>query len=283
MTTEEKENLTRLSADIRIETIRALASAGYGHIGGAMSIADVLGALYGGILRVDPTRPDWADRDRLVLSKGHAGPTLYAALALRGFFPMAWLQTINRFGTRLPSHCDAQKTPGVDMTTGSLGQGISMAVGIALGGKIKEKDFYTYCIVGDGELQEGQVWEAAQAAANLSLGRLIVFVDDNKKQLDGATKPIDTAARFACFGWDALTVPGYDTGYIADAVAQAKEQTDKPTVIVLDTYKGLGCCFAETVDFNHYMDITPGMARQAVDEIERRYAAGCYPRGEVRW
>ena len=279
------DDMRKLSADIRIKIIRALGAAGYGHIGGAMSIADVLGVLYGGVMRVDPKNPDWEERDRLVLSKGHSGPALYAALALRGYFPMEWLNTINRPGTRLPSHCDMQKTPGIDMTTGSLGQGISCAAGIALGNKMKGLDSVTYCIVGDGELQEGQVWEAVQAAAALELDRFILFVDCNKMQLDGPVSNIvpawDVEAQFRSFGWHALTVPGWDTESIYGAVTEVMRDSKQPSVILLDTAKGIGCSFAEG-RFNHYMDITPEMAEEAVAEIVRRLENGTYPRGEVR-
>lgn len=278
--------MRRLSADIRIQTIKALANAGYGHIGGAMSVADVLGVLYGGVMNVRPHQPDWEQRDYLVVSKGHSGPAVYAALALRGYFPMEWLDTINQGGTPLPSHCDRRKTPGIDMTTGSLGQGFSAAVGIALGNRLKGLDNYTYCIIGDGEMQEGQVWEAAMCAAQNHLDKLILFIDDNKKQLDGFTKDIcdiyDICEKFTAFGWEATSVKGYDAEEIAGAVESAKRVRGKPSAIRLDTLKGLGCCFAENV-FNHYMNITQQMADEAIAEIERRYAAGTFPGGDLEW
>jgi transketolase len=182
------EAMRRLSADIRIETVRSLAAAGFGHIGGSASIADVLAVLYGGVMRIDPENPRWDERDWLVLSKGHCGPALYAALALKGFFPMEWLKTVNQAGTRLPSHADRTKTPGIDMTAGSLGQGLSAAAGIALGNRLQGFDSYTYCIVGDGELNEGQIWEALQAANQFHLDHLIVFVDGIKSSSTGAWK-----------------------------------------------------------------------------------------------
>lgn len=277
------EAMRRLSADIRIETIRMLAEAGFGHIGGSASIADVLGVLYGGVMKIDPANPGWEERDWLVLSKGHCGPALYAALALKGFFPMDWLKTVNKGGTRLPSHADRRRTPGVDMTTGSLGQGISAAVGIALGNKVKGLDNYTYCIVGDGEINEGQVWEAAQTANSFRLGHFILFVDWNKKQLDGeldfVNPPLDIGGKFAAFGFQPQTVIGYDIEAIFHAVSRAKACTDKPSVIVLDTMKGLGVSFAERESFNHYMNIDGDMAGEGIEEIERRYAANTYPGG----
>ncbi len=287
---EEKldfKKMRRLSADIRIETIKALAQAGFGHIGGAMSIADVLAVLYGGVMKIDPSKPDWEERDYLVLSKGHSGPALYAALALKGYYSMDMLKTINKPGTLLPSHCDRQKTAGIDMTTGSLGQGISSALGIAIGITLKAKNNYVYCVIGDGELQEGQVWEAAQCAAHRGQDNFIVFIDRNRKQLDGLTEKIckqfDIEEKFRAFGWDAQTVRGYDVEEIYKGIMSAKKAKGKPSAIILDTYKGLGCNFAEEADFNHYMVIDQDMAKNAADEIERRLAKGEYPRGNFRW
>ena len=283
----DHERMRRLSADIRIETIRALAAAGYGHIGGSMSIADALGALYGGVMNIRPEDPEWAERDFLVLSKGHCGPALYAALALTGYFPVEELKTVNRGGTRLPSHCDRRKTPGVDMTTGSLGQGMSSAEGIALANRLKGLSSYTYCVLGDGECQEGQVWEGAELAAQLKLDHLIVLVDGNKKQLDGPVDAVrtgqDLVARWRAFGWRSERVAGWDAGEIAEAIGRIKAGAGAPAVLILDTFKGLGADFAEAAEFNHYMVITPEMADGAVREIERRYASGAYPRGDVRW
>ena len=270
--------LERFAADIRIETIKMFAEAGYGHIGGSMSIADVLGVLYGGIMEVDPENPLWEKRDRLVLSKGHCGPALYSALAPRGFFPLEELKTLNKGGTNLPSHCDRLKTIGIDMTTGSLGQGASVAMGIAMGVRMKGLKCYTYLIIGDGELQEGQVWEAVQFASHRKLDRLIAFIDYNKKQLDGRVedicRPLDIPAKFESFGWHAQTVKGYDVKEIYEAIHIAKQETGRPSVIVLDTEKGKGCNFAEKAEFNHYMVITHEMAVDAIREIESRFVDG---------
>ncbi|MGN1062179.1 MAG: transketolase, partial [Candidatus Scatosoma sp.] len=185
-----ERKLKRFSADIRIAMIREMQALGSGHVGGSASIADVLAVLYGGVMNVKPEDPEWEERDRLVLSKGHCGPALYAALALKGYFPMEWLKTLNAPETRLPSHADRLKTPGVDMTTGSLGQGISAAVGIALGNRVRGKNGYVYCIIGDGETEEGQVWEACEAAAHFALDKFILFLDWNKYQLDGTVEKI---------------------------------------------------------------------------------------------
>ncbi len=269
------EKLERFAADIRIQTILMFANAGYGHIGGAMSIADVLAVLYGGVMSIDPKNPSWEERDRFVLSKGHSGPSLYAALALIGYFPLEELKTLNQGGTRLPSHCDRLKTPGIDMTTGSLGQGVSSAMGIAMGVRMKGLDSYTYLIVGDGELQEGQVWEGVQFAAHQKLDHLIAFVDYNKKQLDGwvddICEPFDICGKFRSFGWHAQIVKGYDVKEIYQAITQAKKEAGKPSMIVLDTIKGKGCSFAEIADFNHYMVISDEMAEESIKEIEKNF------------
>jgi transketolase len=284
--TPDFESMKRFSADIRIETTKAIATAGFGHIGGSASIADVLAVLYGGVMKIDPSRPDWPERDWFVLSKGHAGPALYATLGLKGYFPMDWLATVNKPGTMLPSHADRLRTPGVDMTTGSLGQGISCAVGIAMANRFLGKDSYTYCIVGDGELNEGQVWEAVEAANHHRLDRLIVFVDWNKKQIDGRLEeisdPCDIEEKFRAFGFDAQTVKGHDVKEIYNAIMKAKENTQKPHAIVLDTIKGKGITIAEQVEFNHYLTFGPKEAEGIIAEIERRYEAGTYPGGESK-
>lgn len=279
--------MQRLSADIRIETIKELTAAGFGHIGGSMSVADVLGVLYGGVMNIRPQDPAWQDRDWMIMSKGHCGPALYAALALRGYFPMEMLQTLNQPGTNLPSHCDRRKTPGVDMTTGSLGQGISTAIGVAVANRMLGKENYTYCILGDGECQEGQIWEGAQFAAHHALDHFIVFIDYNRKQLDGTlesiSNPYELGEKFEVFGWHTQTIEGYDIEAICEAVRNAKLTRGKPSAIVLQTYKGIGCSFAEREAFNHYMVVTQEMCDEAVQEIEHRLQNGTYPGGDFSW
>ena len=276
--------MRKFAAEIRKKTIQAMASIGFGHIGGSMSIADVLAVLYGGMMRIDPQNPEWEERDILVLSKGHCGASLYSALALTGFFPVEDLKTLNQPNTNLPSHCDRLKTKGIDMSTGSLGQGISAAIGIALGNRLKKIDNYTYAILGDGELQEGQVWEGVQFAAHRGLDNLVLFVDNNQKQLDGRLedicKPFDLKAKFEAFGFNCLKVKGYDVEEIHNAIIEAKKTKGKPTAIILETFKGIGCCFAEEADFNHYMVIDEAMALEACCEIERRLAEGTVLRGD---
>jgi len=276
-----------LSRDIRIGLVRAIGSAGFGHIGGSASIADVLAVLYGGVMNVRPDDPQWPDRDRFVLSKGHCAPALYSALALRGFFPMEWLSTLNQPGTRLPSHADGRLVPGVDMSTGSLGQGLSAAVGIALGNRVQGRGSWTYCVIGDGETNEGEIWEGCEVAHHLKLDHLIVFVDWNKKQLDGRLEdivdPLDLETKFRAFGFDVQTTCGYDVEAIYHAVQRAKSVAGKPHLILLDTYKGLGINFAEAEEFNHYMAFDGALAETAVAEINRRFDEGSYPRGDFRW
>ncbi len=271
-----KEKLRNDAAQIRKLTITAIESAGYGHIGGSMSICDVLAVLYCDIMDIDPKNPNKDDRDRLVLSKGHCGPALYAALAYRNYFDQKELLTLNCNGTNLPSHCDRLKTVGIDISTGSLGQGYSLATGVAYGCKMKGYKNFCYCIVGDGELQEGQNWEAVQFVAHHKLDNLILIVDNNKRQLDGYTKEIcdsgNLSDKFKAFGFTAIEADGHDVLQIRDALLEAKK-VGAPVVVVLHTEKGYGCNFAEIDGFNHYMVVSPEMADEARAEIDRRLTA----------
>ena len=261
------EELRVLAEAIRLVTLQELEGFGAGHIGGAMSIVETLAVLYGSEMRYDPKNPEWEERDRLVLSKGHAGPALYAVLSLRGFFPKEMLSELNQGGGRLPSHCDRNKTPGVDMTTGSLGQGISAAIGVALGCRLNKSDSMTYLIMGDGECNEGQVWEGAMFAGFHKLDNLITFVDYNKQQLDGFTKDIldmgDIGAKFKAFGWHVQEINGHDTGAILNAITAAKANKGSPSVIVLDTIKGYGT-FAAGIAGNHHMNFKKDQIEEAV-------------------
>ena len=265
------------AAQIRLETLKAFRELGFGHIGGAMSVVETLAVLYGGEMRINAANPGWEDRDWLVMSKGHAGPALYATLALKGYFPVETLRTLNQPGTTLPSHCDRLKTPGVDMTTGSLGQGMSTAIGVALGNRLKKKDSYTYLILGDGELDEGQVWEGALFARHYRLDHLIAFVDENKKQLDGYTRDVmdlgDIAVKFEAFGWHAQRINGHDTQAITDGIHRAKAEKGTPSVIVLDTMKGKGCSFAEDALYNHHMTFTREQADEAIAQAQQALEA----------
>lgn len=262
--------LKDFATKIRIETIKEIATLGVGHIGGALSICDVLAVLYGGVMNIDPKNPCDENRDWLVVSKGHSGPALYATLALKGYFPMETLKTLNKPDTILPSHCD-RTAPGVDMTTGSLGQGSSLAMGIALGNKMADRDNYTYLLLGDGECNEGQVWEAVMFASSKKLDNLIAFVDDNKQQLDGFTKEIsnmeDFASKFRAFGWDAQSMDGHDVEAITDAIEKAKAEKGVPSVIVLNTIKAKGYKKWEGKQGNHNFKITMEDALQFEKDI----------------
>ena len=266
-----------VAESIRLVTLQTFANLGFGHVGGAMSIIETLAVLYSGELRCKPGDPKWEDRDRLVMSKGHAGPALYATLCLRGYFPKETLHELNQGGGSLPSHCDMHKTPGIDMTTGSLGQGMSTAIGIALGFRLNKSGNYTFLILGDGECNEGQVWEGAMFAAHYKLGRLIAFIDWNKQQLDGYTRDIidmgDLSEKFKAFGWHTQTVDGHDPGKIKAAITEAKAVTDKPSMIVLDTIKGYGCNFAQGIAANHHMNFTHEQIDKAIDAASRRLEA----------
>ena len=268
------KELAVIAEGIRLVTLQTLGGFGSGHVGGSMSIVETLAVLYGSELRCDPNNPGWEKRDRLVMSKGHAGPALYATLSLRGFFPKETLRELNRGGGRLPSHCDRIKTPGVDMTTGSLGQGISAAIGLALGCRMNEWGNVVYLILGDGECDEGQVWEGVMFARHHRLSNLIAFVDRNKQQLDGFTKDVldtgDMAEKFKAFGWFTQETPGHDTAAILAAVTAAKEEPERPSAIILDTVKGYGCNFAEGVESNHHMSFTEAQMAEAISEAVGR-------------
>ncbi|MDR3356471.1 MAG: transketolase [Spirochaetaceae bacterium] len=271
----DKERLDYLKSrakEIRKLTIEEIGTLGTGHIGGSMSIADVLALLYFHRMNIDPARPRMEGRDQLVVSKGHAGPAVYAALALRGFFPKEWLATLNQGGTRLPSHCDRNLTPGIDMTAGSLGQGFSAAIGIALALRIDKLDARVYTIIGDGESDEGQVWEGAMFAASQKLSNLVAFTDYNKQQLDGYTKDIidlgELDAKWREFGWFTQRVNGHDIAALDEAVGRALTQKEKPSMIVMDTVKGKGCNFAEGVEKNHSMVFNLEKAREAIAALD---------------
>ncbi len=278
----EKNKAVRVFAEeIRVETLKEFAALGFGHVGGSMSVIEALAVLYGREMRIDPKNPQWPERDRLVMSKGHAGPALYATLALKGYFPLEVLKTLNQGGTILPSHCDRLKTPGVDMTTGSLGQGISLACGLAMGNRMQGRDSYTYLVLGDGECNEGQVWEGAMFAAHFKLNHLIAFVDLNKQQLDGTTDDVmsmgDMVAKFDSFGWLTKKVNGHNVDEIIEAIAAGKAQTEKPVMIILDTIKGNGCELALQRFPNHHIAFT---AEEMAPSIEKAEAVLARVKGE---
>lgn len=255
MEANKLKELKLLCANVRIDILEMLMKFGQGHLGGSMSCVELFAVLYGKQLNVDPKNPKKEDRDQVVLSKGHAGPVWYSTLAERGFFPKDWLFTLNQGGTLLPSHPDRTKTPGVDMTTGSLGQGTSTAAGIATAMKKRGLNSYTYLIVGDGELNEGQCWEAFQYIANYKLNNCIVIIDDNKRQLDGYTKdvinPFSYQEKMKAFGFYTLTAKGDDLEAIDDTINKLKEVKDSAVCMVLDSVKGQGVKFFEELLSNH--------------------------------
>ena len=261
--------------DIRCDTVRAIGHLGVGHIGGCLSVAELLTVLYFEAMRIDPADPKKAGRDRFICSKGHAGPAVYAALANRGYFPKEELLTLNLGGTNLPSHCDMNRTPGIDMTTGSLGQGFSCAVGAALGSKLTGDGALIYTLIGDGESQEGQIWEAAMFAAAKKLDNLIAFTDYNGLQIDDTVANVNDiaplAAKWAAFGWNVLEVEnGNDLAQVSEAVSRAKTLpgSGRPTMVILHTKKGCGVRWIEELGpANHNCPVTEAQAEAAIREI----------------
>ncbi len=273
----EKNELTRLeekAKEIRRLTLKCIASRGVGHLGGSLSIIETLVALYYREMNIDPNNPLMEGRDRLVLSKGHAGPALYSVLADCGFFSKDALLTLNRGETILPSHCDMRRTPGIDMSTGSLGQGLSCAVGMAYGSKLLNDGSYIYAIIGDGESQEGQIWEAAMFAGAKQLDNLIAFTDYNKVQLDNAVENIVGIAplskKWEAFRWNVINVVnGNNIEEVTEAIERAKTKKGCPTMIILNTIKGCGVQFVIDAGYkNHSMDISEQQLQIALKELE---------------
>lgn len=256
---------------IRRHIISMLCEAGSGHTGGSLSSADILACLYFWEMNIDPSRADWEDRDRFVLSKGHAAPVLYAALAEKGFFPMEWLRTLRKFGSPLQGHPDRKRLAGVEASTGSLGQGISWAVGMALAAKIDKKAYRVYALLGDGELEEGMVWEASMAAAHYKLDNLVVFIDNNGLQIDGkiteVMSPEPISDKFKAFGWEVMKINGHDYRQIMESLQAARKVKGKPVVIVAATVKGKGCSFMENMAEWHGVAPSREEAEHALAEL----------------
>ena len=249
MTFEEKKELSILACKVRMGVVTATHAAKSGHPGGSLSAADLFTYLDFKELNVDPARPDWADRDRFVLSKGHTAPGLYSALALRGFFPTEELETLRHIGSRLQGHPNMNETPGVDMSTGSLGQGVSCAAGMALSAKYQKKDLRVYTLLGDGEIEEGQVWEALMFAHQHKLDNLCVIVDNNGLQIDGRIEdvmsPYPIVDKLKAFGLEVTEIDGSDFEQMEAAFAKARETKGVPSAIVMKTTKGKGVSFME--------------------------------------
>ena len=265
------DDLGAIANDMRKLIVDTLCHAQAGHPGGSLSAVEILTALYFRVLRVDPAEPEWDGRDRFVLSKGHAAAAYYAALALRGYFPTAQLETYDELDSLLQAHPDMH-CPGVDMSTGSLGQGISSALGMALGARLKGlTETSVFVLLGDGELQEGQVWEAAMAAPKFELGNLVAIVDDNRIQLMGDTcaiMPVDPIAeKWRAFNWHVSEVDGHDAAAVAEACEAAREDVARPSVVVARTVKGKGISFMENTCAWHAAPIAPDKAGQALSEL----------------
>ena len=243
------QGLAQKAQRIRQHIVRMIGEAGSGHPGGSLSAADLVTSLFFQELRLDPAHPDWPARDRFILSKGHAAPVLYAALAERGFFPVEELLTLRKIGARLQGHPDCRKVPGVEMSTGSLGQGLSVANGLALAGRLDRSNYRVYVLLGDGECEEGQIWEAAMLAAHYGLDNLVALLDYNGLQIDGPIQevlsPDPLADRWRAFGWAVQEIDGHDFKQIIPALNQARETKGQPSIIIARTVKGKGVSFME--------------------------------------
>ena len=276
MTSQEKKRLQTIACKVRMGIIESTHAAKCGHPGGSMSAADLITYLYFKELNVDPKNPGWEDRDRFVLSKGHCAPALYAALAHRSFFPVEDLVTLRKVGSYLQGHPNMNSVPGVDMSTGSLGQGISTACGMALAGKVQGKDYRVYTLLGDGEIQEGQVWEACMFASHYSLDNLCVIIDNNGLQIDGdvakVMSPYPIDEKLAAFGFAVQTIDGHDLDAIEQALNTAKTVTGKPSAIILKTVKGKGVSFMENVAGWHGVAPNDAQYEQAMTELNQQLA-----------
>lgn len=272
---EINEQAVQIAAEkaqaMRADIITMLGESGSGHPGGSLSAADIVACLYFWEMRVDPKKPHDPDRDRFVLSKGHAAPVLYAVLAAKGFFDRELLHSLRKLGSPLQGHPDMRKLPGVEASTGSLGQGISWAVGMALAGKIDARSYRVYALLGDGELQEGMVWEAVMAAGHKKLDNLVVLVDYNGLQIDGSLaevmSPEPIASKFAAFGWEVIEIDGHDYRSIMEALQAARITKGKPTAIVARTVKGKGCSFMENKVEWHGTAPNQQQVEQALKEL----------------
>ena len=279
MNAQERKELQIAAAKIRLGIIEGVFHAKSGHPGGSLSAAELFAYLYGKELNVDPKNPKDPDRDRFVLSKGHCAPGYYAALALKGFFPMEELQSLRHIGAMLQGHPDMKHTPGVDMSSGSLGQGVSAAVGMALAGKMDRKSYRVYTLLGDGECEEGQVWEAAMFAGHHGLDNLCVIVDNNGLQIDGPVskvggpEPFDE--KFVAFGFEVTTIDGNDLDQIEAALEQAKACKGKPFAIIMKTVKGKGVSFMENQVGWHGVAPSDEQYKIAMEDLERAGEALC--------
>lgn len=277
MDSSEKKQLSMKACKVRQHIIEGTFNAKSGHPGGSLSATDVITYLYFKEMNVDPSNPQCEDRDRFVLSKGHAAPALYGALALKGFFPEDEIKNLRKPSSFLQGHPDMKGVPGVDMSTGSLGQGVSCAVGMALAGKVAGKSYRVYSVLGDGEIQEGQVWEAAMFAAHKKLDNMMIFVDNNNLQIDGTmdevNSPYPIPEKFAAFGWHTIEIDGHDFEQIEKAVEEAKSIKDKPTAVIMHTVKGKGVSFMENQVGWHGVAPDAEQYENAMNELKAQYSA----------
>lgn len=276
MDNTKKLELKKTACKVRMGIIEGTFNAKSGHPGGSLSIADIITYLYFSEMNVDPKNPQWEDRDRFVLSKGHTAPALYGALAIKGFFPWDLIKTLRKPDSILQGHPSMRYTPGVDMSTGSLGQGISAAVGMALSGKLRNKSYRVYTPLGDGEIEEGQVWEAAMFAGNHKLDNLVAIVDYNNLQIDGTldevNSPMPIDKKFEAFGWNVISINGHCFDEIEDAFNKAKQFKGKPTCIVAKTKKGKGVSFMEDQCDWHGSAPNAEQYEKAMDELNKALA-----------
>lgn len=277
MESERKKELALQAAKIRRKALEAVEAAHSGHIGGSFSVVDILTVLYFDKMEIDAKDPKKRNRDRFVLSKGHCTPALYATLALRGYFPTEDLMTFRNIDSYLSGHAEMTKVPGVDMSAGSLGQGLSAAIGMALAARVDHQDYRIYAVLGDGEAQEGQIWEAAMAAGNYGLDNLTVFVDNNNLQIDGTIEEVMSLyplrEKFQAFKWNVIEIDGHDHEQIAEAISQSHAKKEKPTVIIAKTIKGKGVSFMENQVKWHGSTPTEEEFKQAFAEIDAAIAA----------
>lgn len=271
----KKRKLQIKALQIRALILEAIAIKGGGHIGGSADLAEFFAVLYDEFMRIDPMNPAWSQRDYFVCSKGHAGPALYAALALKGYFDVSLLKTLNQEGTTLPGHCDRMKVPGVDATSGSLGQGLSIAAGLAVSVKLSESEQMVYCMTGDGESAEGQIWEAALFANHYKLDNLIAFLDWNKMQIDGRNDDVmslgNISEKYKAFGWDTEQVCGSDVSAIYTAIDKHRiNKNGKPKMIILDTIKGFGMQNISSLENNHCIGVPNDMFEKAQLELNEQ-------------
>ncbi len=276
MNDDDMREIKLFSGTLRKDIVTMIQKAGSGHPGGSLSAADAVAVLYKRHMHQDPRNPDMEDRDRFVLSKGHCAPLLYAVLAELGYFPRNELADFRKYGSILQGHPDCRKTPGVEISTGSLGQGLSLAGGMALGVRQKGLSSRVYCLMGDGEIEEGQIWEAAMAIPHYKLDNLCAMVDSNRLQIDGSVAEVlgvePIAEKFKAFGWHTCEIDGHDYNRIDEAFREAEHTKGIPTLIVLNTVKGKGVSYMENqVAYHHAKDLSPELLAQAIAELDAQY------------